>query len=200
MLRFVLPSQHRLVNVTKLTKSAESNLMASKLMVEQGESGLISGAILGRIKGTGFSLRGLEPQILVSTPKDVVIIGRKGAIRWRKPLLGLRVGNQSIDAVRLTAADGDSVNFTVGLPLRPRVIKHLRLATELAAGIVAGSAALMTTLNGTFGLPGDSESHQRLTPDQIRDLVQEAGEMVMQDEESDESEFEETYEDDGDFE
>lgn len=172
--------------------------MASALTLDQGESGLISGAVLGRIKGTGISFRGIEYQAMVTTPQEVIIVGKDGAIRWQKALQGLKVGNQALDAVRLTAADGDSVNFVVGTPNRPRVIKHLRAAAGLASGIVAGAAALMTTPNGVFGLPGNSESHQRLTPDQIRDLIEEAGDVFMEDEETEEGGYEDVYDDGGD--
>jgi len=56
----------------------------------------------------------------------------------------------------------------------------------------------MTTPNGVFGLPGNSESHQRLTPDQIRDLIEEAGDVFMEDEETEEGGYEDVYDDGGD--
>lgn len=76
----------------------------------------------GRVKGKGVSPRGLEFMTLAVCPPDLVVFGRKSAEVWRKPLKGMKAEPQAIDAVRFTAADGESIRWITGLPYRKQLI------------------------------------------------------------------------------
>ena len=84
-----------------------------------------SGVMLGRIKGTGVSLRGLEFMVLVTTPTEAIVFGRDGVTRWRKPLAGMTASNQALDAVRFVSADGEEMKFITGSPSRSEIINHM---------------------------------------------------------------------------
>jgi hypothetical protein len=89
-----------------------------------------SAVILGRIKGTGISMRGIEFMVMVTTPTEAIVYGRNGEIRWKKPLSGMTASRQALDSVRFVPTDGDGINFITGFPSRRRVIKHLVAAEE----------------------------------------------------------------------
>ena len=161
---------------------------------------LYSGVIYGRIKGTGVSLKGLETQALVTTPTEVVIYGKEGRVVWRKPLKGLKASNQALDAVKVTASDRESVNFIVGMPIRSRIIQHLLDASNYSIGLVAGSIVL-DQISGQISNGGPtSNSRDEIDSERVRDLVEEVGEnLADEDEESEEEDDGYSYDDGGDF-
>ena len=91
---------------------------------------LFSGVMLGRIKGKGISVRGLEFMVLVTTPTEAIVYGRNGVIQWRKPLLGMKASKQAFDSVRFIAADGAEIKFITGFPPRKKIIQHLAEAEK----------------------------------------------------------------------
>lgn len=98
-----------------------------------------SGVMLGRIKGTGISIKGLEFMVLVTTPTEAIVFGRNGATHWRKPLAGMTASNQGLDSVRFVAGDGSDIKFITGFPPRAKIIRHL-FAAELNARGLGGPA------------------------------------------------------------
>jgi hypothetical protein len=161
---------------------------------------LYSGVIYGRIKGTGVSLKGLETQALVTTPKEVVIYGKEGRVVWRKPLKGLKASNQALDAVKVTASDRESVNFIVGMPIRPRMIQHLSDASNYSIGLVAG-AIVLDQVTGEISSSGSiSQGRDEIDSERVRDFVEEVGEnLADEDEESEGADEGYSYDDGGDF-
>jgi hypothetical protein len=91
-----------------------------------------SAVILGRIKGTGISMRGIEFMVMVTTPTEAIVYGRNGEIRWKKPLAGMTSSRQALDSVRFVPKDGDEIKFITGFPSRRRVIKHFVEAEEFS--------------------------------------------------------------------
>lgn len=161
---------------------------------------LYSGVIYGRIKGTGVSLKGLETQALVTTPTEVVIYGKEGRVVWRKPLKGLKASNQALDAVKVMASDRESVNFTVGMPIRSRMIQHLTDATNYSIGLVAGAVVLDQVSGQILSGGSASENRDDINSDRLRDLAEEVGENFLDgDEEGEQQEEEDSYDDGGDF-
>lgn len=102
-----------------------------------------SGAILGRIKGTGISLRGIEFMVMVTTETEAIVYGRNGEIRWRKPLSGMSASRQALDSVRFVARDGDEIKFVTGFPPRKKVINHL-IAAEARSRNAGGGAGMIS--------------------------------------------------------
>jgi len=98
-----------------------------------------SGVMLGRIKGTGISIKGLEFLVLVTTPTAAIVFGGTGARHWRTPLAGLTAIHQGLDSVRFVAADGSDIKFITGFPPRAKIIRHL-FAAELNARGLGGPA------------------------------------------------------------
>ena len=88
-------------------------------------------AVYGRIKGSGISWKGLEGMFLLVTPSEVIVYGAHGREWWRKPLIGIRVKKQALDAIKLRAADGDEIKFVTGV-MRGQTIAHMAAAVEFA--------------------------------------------------------------------
>jgi hypothetical protein len=159
-----------------------------------------SGVIYGRIKGTGVSLKGLETQALVTTPKEVVIYGKEGRVVWRKPLKGLKASNQALDAVKVTASDRESVNFIVGMPIRSRMIQHLSDASNYSLGLVAGAIVLDQVTSEISNSGSIPQGRDEIDSERVRDFVEEVGENLGdEDEESEETDEGYSYDDGGDF-
>ena len=159
-----------------------------------------SGAIYGRIKGTGLSFKGIEMQTLVTTPTEVIGFGAAGNVVWRKPLNGLKASNQALDAVKLTAKDKDSINFLVGMPIRSRMIRHLTDASNYAIGVISGAVILDQVSDQLIGNGLGSHNRDQIDNEQVRDLVEEVGENLLDgEEESEEQEADYSYDDGGDF-
>lgn len=161
---------------------------------------LYSGVIYGRIKGTGVSMKGLETQALVTTPTEVIIYGKEGRVVWRKPLKGLKASNQALDAVKVTASDRESVNFIVGMPIRSRMIQHLSAASNLSIGLIAGAIVLDQATGEISNTGSISQGRDEIDSDRLRDFVEEVGENFSdEDDESEETDEENSYNDGGDF-
>ena len=88
-------------------------------------------AVYGRIKGSGISWKGLDGMFLLVTPSEVIVYGAHGREWWRKPLIGMRVEKQALDAIRFLAADGDEIKFATGV-MRGKTIAHMAAAAEFA--------------------------------------------------------------------
>lgn len=101
-----------------------------------------SGAMAGRIKGSGISITGIEMMILVTTRDEAVVFGRDSVEHWRKPLVGMVCENQALDAVRFTAADGNSIRFATGIPSRNKILNHMQNAISFAATDEEGEIVL----------------------------------------------------------
>ena len=116
-MKFVTRSEGQTVALTMGVSDALLSLIPAHVT--------FSGVMLGRIKGTGISVRGIEFMVLVTTPSEAIVYGRNGEVRWEKPLAGMTASRQGIDAVRFIAADGQQIRFVTGFPPRKKVIKHL---------------------------------------------------------------------------
>ena len=120
--------QNIIGNQVALTPGVNSSLLG------RVPSGIyFSGAMMGRIKGTGISIKGLEMMILITTRDEVVVFGQDSVEHWRKPLVGMVCENQALDAVRFTAVDGDSIRFVTGTPSRKKILSHMQNAISFAA-------------------------------------------------------------------
>jgi hypothetical protein len=122
----------------KFVARADGHSVALTMGISDGRLQIIpenvqfSGVVLGRIKNTGISIRGIEFMLLVTTPNEVIVYGDAGVIHWRKPLAGMKAENQFIDAVRFIAADGEQIRFVTGFPPRKKVINHLIEAERIS--------------------------------------------------------------------
>ena len=115
-------------------KSVGINMRVSdKLLEAIPVSVKFSGAVLGRIKGTGLSFKGIEQMVLLTTPSEAIVYGTDGQEKWRKPLMGMIAENQSLDAVRFIASDGDEIKFVTGAPSRSKIIAHIVASVDFAS-------------------------------------------------------------------
>lgn len=153
----------------------------------------ISGAAYTRIKGTGVGLKGIELQLLVTTPDELIMFRPDGSIIYRRPLTGIRISKQALDAIRIISSDQQKIDIVVGLALRPRVMEHLFSAisavsgaSSLADGIIAGSAA--TTVIPRSG----GDERRGLSAEDLKDVAEEVTD-IFHDEDDDE------YSDDSDY-
>lgn len=118
-----------------------------------------SGAMAGRIKGTGISIKGIEMMILVTTRDEAVVFGYDSVEHWRKPLVGMVCENQALDAVRFTAVDGDSIRFVTGTPSRKKILSHMQLAISFAATDEEGEIVVADSENvGSGGIFSEFKS------------------------------------------
>ncbi len=116
-MQFVTRTEGHSVALTMGLSDSHLNLIPADLT--------FSGVMLGRIKGTGISIKGFEFMVLVTTPTEAIVFGRNGATHWKKPLAGMTASNQGLDSVRCVAADGSEIKFITGMPPRSKIIQHL---------------------------------------------------------------------------
>lgn len=195
-MQFVSPNQ---LTQVELYKSPNLGPLAKKCQPSSLPQDMkISGAAYTRIKGTGVGFKGIELQLLVTTPDELLIFRPDGSTIYRRPLTGMRIGKQALDAIRIVSRDQEKIDIVVGLAMRSRVMEHLYAAISavsgvplLADGVIAGSAAA-AVVAGSGG-----NDRQALSAEDLKDIVEDVAD-VFQSEEDDEQTSDD-YVDDSDF-
>jgi hypothetical protein len=144
----------------------------------------ISGAAYTRIKGTGVGLKGIELQLLVTTPDELIVFRPDGSPIFRRPLAGMHISKQALDGVRIVSSDQQKIDIVVGLAFRARVMEHLLSAVSGVAGssYIPGGLATGSTAT-TFATHNSNDDQRRLSAEDLKDFAEEAVDNFQDDDE-----------------